>query len=49
MAEEVKSSIPLKRFALPNDIAKVALFLASNDSDYITGEIIDVNGGSYVD
>lgn len=49
IAEELKSSIPLRRFALPNDIAKVALFLASNDSDYITGEIIDVNGGSYID
>ena len=49
-AEEViKSYIPLGRFGLPGDIAKVALLLASDDSDWITGEIIDVNGGSYID
>ena len=48
-AEEVKSSIPLGRFGVPGDVAKVALFLASDGSDYITGEIIDVNGGSFID
>lgn len=36
---------PLKRLGQPEDIAKVALFLASNDSDFITGETIVVSGG----
>lgn len=41
--------IPLKRSGSPADVAEAALFLASNRSDYITGEIIDVNGGLLMD
>lgn len=37
--------IPMKRFAQPEDIAKLALFLASDQSDYITGEVIRIDGG----
>lgn len=37
--------IPMKRFAQPEDIANLALFLASNQSDYITGEVIRIDGG----
>jgi NAD(P)-dependent dehydrogenase (short-subunit alcohol dehydrogenase family) len=37
--------IPLHRLAETNDIAKTALFLASDDSSYITGEVLAVNGG----
>lgn len=37
--------IPYKRIGVPEDIAKVALFLASHDSDYITGTTIYVDGG----
>ncbi len=33
----------------PEDVARAALFLASSDSDYITGEILDVNGGIWMD
>jgi 3-oxoacyl-[acyl-carrier protein] reductase len=36
---------PLKRLGKPADVAKVALFLASSDSDFITGEGITVDGG----
>lgn len=43
------SNIPLGRMGTPEDVAKVALFLASDDADYVTGEVIDVNGGSYID
>lgn len=41
-------AIPLKRTALPKDIATVAKFLSSPDSDYITGQVISVNGGLYM-
>lgn len=37
--------IPLGRMGRPDDIAKVAVFLASSDADYITGETIVVDGG----
>lgn len=40
--------IPLKRIGLPEDVANVCLFLASNLSDYITGETIVVAGGLYI-
>lgn len=52
LSEEVKSKlseqIPLKRLGLPEDVAGCALFLASEDSSYITGEVISVNGGMYM-
>lgn len=40
---------PLGRIETPDDIAKVVVFLASSDSDFITGESINVNGGAYMD
>ncbi len=44
----VLDSIPLKRVAKPDDVAKLVLFLASPDSDYITGQVISVDGGMSV-
>jgi len=41
--------IPLKKFGTPEDVAEVALFLASDKSNFITGEIIDINGGLIMD
>ncbi|MDI6802341.1 MAG: 3-oxoacyl-[acyl-carrier-protein] reductase [Bacteroidota bacterium] len=41
-------AIPLKRTAQPKDIANIVKFLSSPDSDYITGEVINVNGGLYM-
>jgi len=41
--------IPFKRYGKPEEVANVALFLASESSSYITGEIIDVNGGLLMD
>ena len=38
--------IPLGRFATENDLSRVVLFLLSDESRYITGATIDVNGGS---
>jgi 3-oxoacyl-[acyl-carrier protein] reductase len=40
-----EAGVPLGRIGEPQDIAEVALFLASQASNYITGSIIDVNGG----
>ena len=37
--------VPLGRLAEPEDIAQSALFLASDSADYVTGEVICVNGG----
>jgi len=43
--ENLRNSIPLNRFAKPEDIANMFLFLASDESDYITGQSFNVNGG----
>ncbi|HYE80534.1 MAG TPA: 3-oxoacyl-[acyl-carrier-protein] reductase [Clostridia bacterium] len=43
--EEFISGIPLMRAGKPEDIAKVVLFLASEYSDYITGQVINIDGG----
>jgi len=37
--------IPMKRFGSPEDVARTVKFLLSNDSSYITGQVIGVNGG----
>ncbi len=42
------SIIPLARFGEASDVAKAALFLASDDSSYITGHVLSVNGGMYM-
>jgi 3-oxoacyl-[acyl-carrier protein] reductase len=43
--EEMRRSIPQKRFGEAEEVAKVALFLASNDVSYVTGVTIPVDGG----
>lgn len=43
--KQVEEAIPLRRMANPNDIAEAVVFLASNMSDYITGQKIIVDGG----
>jgi 3-oxoacyl-[acyl-carrier protein] reductase len=40
-----RDEAPLKRLGKPEDVARAALFLASDESDFITGEIITVSGG----
>jgi len=44
---ELKSMIPLNRFGLPEEVAELVCFLASDKSSYITGEVISINGGLY--
>lgn len=43
--EEMLKQIPLSRFGEPEDVAKVVKFLASNDSKYMTGQVLHVDGG----
>jgi 3-oxoacyl-[acyl-carrier protein] reductase len=42
-------AIPLKRLGKPEDVAAATLFLASEEANFITGEILDVNGGFVMD
>ncbi len=42
------NAIPLRRLGEPLDVARVVLFLASPLADYLTGLVIDVNGGQYM-
>lgn len=48
VTNEVKSQSPLNRVAEPEEIARTALWLASEGNDFLTGCIIDVNGASYL-
>jgi 3-oxoacyl-[acyl-carrier protein] reductase len=52
LSEEVKQNIlghiPLKRFGTPDDIAAAVKFLASEEAGYITGAVLNVNGGMYM-
>jgi 3-oxoacyl-[acyl-carrier protein] reductase len=41
----MKEAIPLDKFGTPDDVAAACLFLASDDSSYITGQTIVVDGG----
>ena len=43
--EGIHSQIPLKRMGLPREVAKVVKFLSSEDSSYVTGQVINVDGG----
>lgn len=43
--DEIAKNIPLKRMGTPQDVANVVKFLVSEDSSYITGQVISVDGG----
>lgn len=43
--QEIAKNIPLKRMGTAQDVANVVKFLASDDSSYITGQVINVDGG----
>lgn len=48
MREKFIATVPLGRLALPQDIANVALFLSSDDAEFVTGNIVEVDGGRCV-
>lgn len=41
----IKKMIPMRRLGQPDDVAKMAVFLASDDASYVTGQVITVDGG----
>ena len=45
--EDLKKLIPVGRFGKPEEVAALVMFLASDDAAYITGEVININGGLY--
>ncbi len=47
--KSILEEIPLKRLGKPEEVAAAVLFLASQDADFITGEILDINGGYWMD
>ena len=46
--EELKRMIPMERLGKPEDVAQGVLFLVSENSSYITGQVLNVNGGIYM-
>jgi 3-oxoacyl-[acyl-carrier protein] reductase len=48
LKEKMKSMIPLGRFGADRDVAAAIVFLASDESGYITGQVLDVNGGLHM-
>jgi len=46
--QKIIGQIPLGRLGEPDDVAAVVCFLVSNDATYITGQLINVNGGIYM-
>ena len=48
ISEKLKSTIPFRRQGKPEDIANAVLFLSSDEADWITGQVIAVNGGAFM-
>jgi 3-oxoacyl-[acyl-carrier protein] reductase len=46
--EDLKKRIPLGRMGTPRDVTAAIIFLASDEAAYITGHVLDVNGGMYL-
>ena len=45
--EDYKNMVPMNRFGEPEEVAGVVAFLVGQDSTYVTGQVISVNGGLY--
>jgi 3-oxoacyl-[acyl-carrier protein] reductase len=46
--QKILDQIPLGRLGAPEEVAKLVCFLASDDANYITGQVININGGVYM-
>lgn len=46
--EKIIAKIPLGRFGRPEEVAKAVIYLASEDASYITGHVLNINGGMYL-
>ena len=46
---DLASRIPVGRLGRPQDVADLVAFLASDHAGYITGEVVDINGGFLID
>jgi 3-oxoacyl-[acyl-carrier protein] reductase len=46
--KELLKEIPTRRFGLPQDVAELVAFLASDRADYITGQVISIDGGLFM-
>jgi 3-oxoacyl-[acyl-carrier protein] reductase len=46
--DRMMAAVPLKRFGQPEDVANAVNFLASDDAAYITGHVVNINGGMYM-
>lgn len=45
--DSLKKLVPMQRFGKPDEVASLVAYLASEESSYITGEVISINGGLY--
>lgn len=48
LSEKYLARVPLGRWAEPNEVARAFTFLASNDSSYVTGQVLCADGGVYM-
>jgi 3-oxoacyl-[acyl-carrier protein] reductase len=45
---QMAAQVPLGRMGTPEDIARLGVFLASDDASYVTGQVYHINGGAYM-
>ncbi|MCK4348934.1 MAG: 3-oxoacyl-[acyl-carrier-protein] reductase [Thermoplasmatales archaeon] len=48
LMQKLLSQVPVRRLGKPEEVAKLVHFLASDDANYITGQVININGGLYM-
>ena len=48
-ARELAGRVPVGRLGTPEEVAALVAFLASSEAGYITGEVVDINGGTLID
>ncbi|HEX7576389.1 MAG TPA: SDR family oxidoreductase, partial [Candidatus Methanoperedens sp.] len=46
--DKILTQVPIGRLGKPSEVAGAVAYLVSDDGDYITGQVIDINGGLYI-